>query len=78
MSGPLTSVFLLWHSRDKGEGETDDKLIGVYATKEDASAAIARVADQPGFKDAPDGFEIDEYIVGKDHWQEGFFLTAEE
>ena len=72
-SPPPTSVFLLWHSHEKGDGETDDKLIGVYATKVDAQAAINRVADQPGFKDAPEGFLIDEYRVGKDHWQEGFF-----
>ena len=26
----------------------------------------------PGFKDHADGFTIDEYEIGKDHWAEGF------
>ena len=35
-------VFLLWHSHDLGYGETNDKLIGVYSTADEAEAAKAR------------------------------------
>jgi hypothetical protein len=27
---------------------------------------------QPGFCDHQDGFHIDEYLLGQDHWAEGF------
>lgn len=68
----MTSVFLLWHSHDD-----DDKLIGVYARRADAEAAIVRVKDKPGFRDTPDGFLIDEYAVGQDNWSEGYISWEE-
>jgi hypothetical protein len=68
----LNSCFLLWHSHTI-EDDDNEILIGVYASSKDAEAAIQRVKDQPGFRDYPEGFEIAEYIIGKDHWSEGFF-----
>lgn len=68
----MTNVFLLFHTHDLGEGETDDKLIGVYASLADAQQAQARTAVLRGFRDAPEGFAIDPYEIGKDHWSEGF------
>ena len=67
----MNTVFVLqheyeWCSRD------EEKFIGVYATEDDAQAAINRLRDQPGFRDWPDGFSIDEYEIGADHWTEGF------
>jgi len=49
-------------------------LIGVYASTDDAKAAIARVKDKPGFIEDRDGFEIHEYSIGEDHWKEGFVV----
>jgi hypothetical protein len=51
------------------------KLIGVYATENNAKAAKERMSAKPGFVDCPDGFEIDRYVVGEDHWTEGY-VTA--
>jgi hypothetical protein len=65
------NVFMLWHRRFVEEID-HEILIGVYASHADANAAIERVKDQRGFRDYPDGFEIDEYEIGKDHWTEGF------
>jgi hypothetical protein len=65
------TCFLLWHRRYVREID-HEILIGVYASDADASAAINRVKDQPGFRDYPDGFEIHPYEIGKDHWTEGF------
>jgi hypothetical protein len=42
----------------------DAALIGVYTTRENAEAALARVRDQPGFRDYPDKFEIYEQKFG--------------
>jgi len=47
------------------DGEEDVKLIGVYATAEDAEAARQRVLPQPGFRELPEGFEVSRYGVGK-------------
>jgi len=60
-------VYLLWHTDSYG----DEKLIGVYATRSDASLAIERVKDKPGFSEGGE-FEIAEYELNKDHWVDGF------
>jgi hypothetical protein len=47
----MKHVFLLWHSHDLGDGETDDKLIGVYKpTKRsppNPGRCNSRVSDTP-------------------------------
>ena len=68
----MNSVFLLWHVHELVDGEDDEMLIGVYASRSDAEAAIERLRDQPGFAQYPNDFTIDEYEIGKDHWVEGF------
>ena len=69
-------VYILWHCHQTA-GDSDDKLIGVYKTREDAEAAMRRLADKPGFKDAVDGFEIHDYVVGRDGWTEGYISWAD-
>jgi hypothetical protein len=49
-------VFLLWHSHDLGDGETNDKLIGVYSSAEQAEAAKARKLQFEGFWGRPRRF----------------------
>ena len=70
-------VFLLWHVHEVPSGEEDVKLVGVYATAEDAESARLRVRSQPGFRDSPEKFEVSRYEVGKDHWTEGYISWAE-
>ena len=53
-------------------GDEDEKLIGVYSTRENAEAATKRVAGKPGFADQPEGFEICPYELDVDHWTEGY------
>ena len=65
------SVFVLWHIHDVGAVD-DAKLIGVYKTNQDAQSAITRLVSKPGFSAAPEGFKIEEYEIGKDHWGEGY------
>lgn len=72
----MKSVFLLWHTHESPESDrTDEKLIGAYRREEDARAAIARVKDKPGFTATPEGFEISEYELNKDHWTEGYIVA---
>jgi hypothetical protein len=72
----MNSVFILWHTHEVG-CECDEKLIGVYESREDAMAAISRLSDKPGFRENVDGFEVTEYLLGKDHWTEGYISRAE-
>lgn len=61
-------VYLVWHTDRFG----DEKLIGVYDRKSEASAAIERVKRRPGFSDRGGAFKIACYPINKDHWTRGF------
>lgn len=61
-------VYILTHSYEDG----NDKQIGVYTSKEKAEEALERVRAQPGFRDWPTGFFIDECELNKDNWDDGF------
>ena len=69
----MESVFILQHSYESPEEQT--KFIGVYSSREKAQEAISRLSSQPGFKNFPDNFYIDEYQIDQDNWSEGF-VTA--
>jgi hypothetical protein len=58
--------------RFRESNDEDETLIGVYRTRADAEAAILRVREKPGFSAEPEGFQICEYSLNKDHWTEGF------
>lgn len=72
------SVFVLEHTRyedDNSDNDIEDfKLIGVFTSLEQAKAAIAQLSAQPGFKDYPNGFHIDEYPLGQINWSSGFVV----
>jgi hypothetical protein len=80
-------VYLLWRMRPlEGQEdldpemdyiETDDKLCGVYSTRPRAEETRRRLIKQPGFRDYPDAFMIDEYEVDQVQWSEGFVRDTE-
>jgi len=65
-------AFLLQHVRFDDDDPPDVKVIGVYSSQAAAQAAIERLKDQPGFRDNPNSFTIDEYELDNDHSVEGF------
>jgi hypothetical protein len=69
-------VYVLQHVHGLEDGTEDVKFIGVYSSRENAEAAITRLAQAPGFSDAVAGFHIDEYQVDKDQWVEGYSAIA--
>ena len=77
-------VFLLWHRRPFGpdetdeEGETDDKLCGVFSTRERAEAARQQLIQLQGFRDYSDDFLVDEYDVDRVQWESGFVSLGPE
>lgn len=49
--------------------EADVKCIGFFESLEIAQAALEKVKDQPGFRDWPDNFRIDELELDKIDWK---------
>lgn len=74
----MNTVFLLHHVHEFDDGHEDVKLIGVFSTEALARAAQQKVADQPGFRERPAGFSIDEHQVD-DHigWLEGYVTVQQ-
>jgi len=69
----MSTVFLLHHVHEFEDGHEDVKLIGVFSSEMLARAAQQQVADQPGFRDSPNGFDISEHPVdGNIGWPEGY------
>ncbi len=68
----MASVFVLQHVHERDDGAEDVKFIGVYSSRENADAAVARLSHLPGFAEARDGFHVDEYRVDQDQWIEGY------
>ena len=66
------TVFVLHHVAHEDQDEEDSKLIGIYSSRAAVDSAVARLRSQPGFRDYPVGFGVDEYQVDKDQWTEGF------
>ena len=72
----MTRVFILQHVHVMEDGAEDVKLVGVYSSRENAQAAVARLGQAPGFRDDAAGFHIDEYRVDRDQWVEGYATVA--
>ena len=64
-------MFVLHHTYGTSPSETY-KLLGVFGTRDKAMDAIRRASGLPGFKDYPEGFSIDAYVVDESSWKEGF------
>ena len=72
MEMKMQKVYYLHHTRDKGTADEDDKEIGTFGSYQLAEEVINRIKDKPGFIDYPNDFYIDEYIIDKDYWTDGF------
>lgn len=70
-------VYMLYHVTKKVDAGDDEKLIGIYSSEENANAAIRRLRGLPGFKQAPEGFEIFEHVLDRDGWTEGYIPADE-
>ena len=73
-------IWLLWHVPRGGDARGEYMLIGAYASRDAAIAAVDRLKDQPGFRDNPKviddvedaGFYVEPYTLNEDHWTEGY------
>jgi hypothetical protein len=56
---------------DTEEGD-DIKLLGIYSSQASVVSRVERARDVPGFRDQPDSFHIDRYVLDRDEWSTGF------
>ena len=72
----MHQVYVLWHThelKDDYGSHNEIKMIGIFSTEEKVRAAIKQLKDQEGFCDYPVScFEIDEQVVDRISWAEGF------
>ena len=59
------------------DDDADYKSIGLTSSRALAEAAIARLRQQPGFRDWPDGFRIFTRRPGQDTWVEGYIRSGD-
>ena len=74
----MKSVFVLHHVNPQDEYGDRAKLIGVYSSEEEATSAIQRLDGQPGFRDHPDGFQVNEHVLNRDSWTDGFVNVTDD
>ncbi|MCF2527011.1 hypothetical protein [Yinghuangia soli] len=55
-----------------GQDGDDVKLLGVYSSRAQAEARVARARLLPGFAAEPECFVIGAYAVDRDEWTTGF------
>ncbi|MFC9898413.1 hypothetical protein ACFVMC_32380 [Nocardia sp. NPDC127579] len=72
----IREVFILDHWIELENGDEIVKTIGMYSTESKAWRAADRMKLLPGFCDHPDEFHVERYILGEDHWVEGFFTAG--
>jgi hypothetical protein len=72
-------VFILWHTHGENDEQREEnlKMVGIYSGEGEAEAARVRKLQYPGFRDTPDGFEIEIVELNRDQWSEGYILSSE-
>ena len=57
------TLYVLRHVHTFDDGSQDVKLIGVYSSRKRAKQAVSRVKEEPGFRDAVEGFRIRRFTL---------------
>ena len=68
----METVHVVRHIARVGTDTEDEKLIGIFKTKEDGDAAIARLKNKSGFKDPGGEWRNVEYKLNEMEWVEGY------
>jgi len=68
----IQTYYGLWHRRTDEERRDHDKLLGIYSRRERAELGLALMRGKPGFREYPEGFEINEGTVDRTYMTEGF------
>jgi hypothetical protein len=65
-------VYVLYHTHIAANGDADEKILGFYSTEGRARSRIEQARLLPGFRDAPDGFDVAACELDADTWTQGY------
>jgi hypothetical protein len=68
----MKTIWQLHHVRELPDGCEDIKQIGLFASEDDARAAIEQVKPEPGFREYPNDFVLGEVVLGYVAFEQGF------
>lgn len=68
----MQPVYVLHHLYEREDGQEDAKLLGVFSSEAVALEKVETYKLLEGFRDYPEGFSIDKYLVDHSYWSEGF------
>jgi hypothetical protein len=71
----MITVHVLWHRCTDEEGRDHELMLGIYSTQEKAEQVLALLRDKPGFRDYPDGFEIQDATIDRTYMTKGFVFA---
>src|ERR1700722_5255352 len=66
------TYWVLWMRFIDKLGDPHQLCVGTYISRENAEKGMALVRDQPGFRDHPDGFVIEEGTIDQTNMPNGF------
>lgn len=72
------TYWALWHRYIDEWGITQEILIGTYTSRENAEKGMELVREQPGFRDHPDGFAIEEGTINATAMPNGFVTVRDD
>jgi len=71
----MTTVHVLWHRCVDEEGRDHELMLGIYSTAETAEQSLSLLPSKPGFRDYPEGFEIQDATIDRTHVTDGFVFA---
>lgn len=75
---PMPSIYwVLWMRFIDKLSDPHQLIVGIYTSRENAEKGMALVRDQPGFRDHPDGFVIEEGRIDQTTMPNGFVTVRD-
>jgi homoserine kinase type II len=68
----MAQLYVLLHQHRLDCGDVDEKLLGIYRSRDAASEGVQRLKLQSGFRDHPQDFLLTPRSVGELTWADGF------
>ncbi|PCI93877.1 hypothetical protein COB11_04650 [Candidatus Aerophobetes bacterium] len=65
-------IFPLYYYYEYENGDEDNILLGVFLTKKRAEEALVSIRNLPEFENNLSNFMIDESLINRKGWEEGF------
>ena len=70
----MIKLYFLQHSRPIENSEPVGYCLGVFTTRKEAEEALPLYLESEGFRDYPNDFSIQEYVLDQKTWLEGYVI----